>query len=92
MATNCDDHGHPCPVRYYGKDRVARWHRWFKRDFGRLAKMKNANSEQPAQAVPCRRLYKKPEVRSERVFEVQALACGKVFATQGGCRFSRKTS
>ncbi len=36
--------------------------------------------------------YKAPSFRFEPVFEVAALACGKVFATQGGCRFSRKAS
>ena len=36
--------------------------------------------------------YQKPEVRHERVFETMALACGKVQATQGSCRFNRKAS
>jgi len=36
--------------------------------------------------------YKAPSFRFEPVFEVAALACGKVFHTQGGCRFSRKAS
>jgi hypothetical protein len=39
-----------------------------------------------------KRPYKKPEVRSERVFETMALACGKVRATQAQCRFNRKRS
>ncbi len=36
--------------------------------------------------------YHKPVVRCERVFEVQALSCGKVQATQGSCTYNRKTS
>jgi hypothetical protein len=36
--------------------------------------------------------YMKPEFRYERAFETMALACGKVRATQGLCRFNRKNS
>ena len=36
--------------------------------------------------------YKAPSFRFEAVFEVAALACGKIFSTQGGCRHSRKAS
>jgi hypothetical protein len=36
--------------------------------------------------------YKAPSFRFEPVFEVSALACGKVFSSIGGCRFSRKAS
>jgi hypothetical protein len=36
--------------------------------------------------------YEAPSFRSERVFEVTALACGKIGATQRGCRFNRKLS
>lgn len=36
--------------------------------------------------------YLKPEFRYERAFETMALACGKVRATQGLCRFNRKNS
>jgi hypothetical protein len=39
-----------------------------------------------------KKTYRKPEFRSERVFEQSALACGKVGATQSGCRFNRKKS
>jgi hypothetical protein len=35
--------------------------------------------------------YLKPEFRCERVFEMQALACGKV-ATQFSCKFQTKSS
>ena len=36
--------------------------------------------------------YQKPEFRFERVFETQALTCGKVNPTQGSCHSSRKNS
>jgi hypothetical protein len=36
--------------------------------------------------------YHKPTVRSERVFEVRALSCGKVQPTQYGCGHNRHTS
>jgi hypothetical protein len=39
-----------------------------------------------------KKAYKAPSFRFEPVFEVSALSCGKVHATQGGCRFSRKVS
>jgi hypothetical protein len=36
--------------------------------------------------------YERPDFRHERVFEVSALSCGKVSATQGSCRANRKAS
>jgi hypothetical protein len=39
-----------------------------------------------------KRPYHKPTVRFERVFEVQALSCGKVQTTQAGCHSNRKAS
>jgi hypothetical protein len=36
--------------------------------------------------------YRKPALRHERVFETQALSCGKVQTTQGPCHYNRKTS
>lgn len=42
--------------------------------------------------MPEKKPYRKPEVRFERVFEVMALVCGKVFDTQLSCRGNRKTS
>lgn len=47
----------------------------------------------PLQAQgPVRKPYRKPAVRFERVFEVQALTCGKVQTTQSGCKSNRKAS
>jgi len=39
-----------------------------------------------------KRPYHKPTVRFERVFEVQALSCGKVQTTQAGCHSNRSAS
>jgi hypothetical protein len=36
--------------------------------------------------------YHKPTVRFERVFEVQALTCGKVQTTQASCHYNRRAS
>ncbi len=36
--------------------------------------------------------YTKPAFRLERVFETQALSCGKVHVTQGSCHSNRKNS
>ncbi len=36
--------------------------------------------------------YLTPALRSERVFEVSALSCGKVNSTQQSCRTNRKVS
>lgn len=41
---------------------------------------------------PVRKPYHKPTVRYERVFEVQALTCGKVQTTQHSCHSNRRTS
>jgi len=39
-----------------------------------------------------KRPYHKPTLRYERVFEVQALSCGKIQSTQAGCHYNRKSS
>jgi hypothetical protein len=49
------------------------------------------SSSEPREA-DLKKPYKAPSFRFEPVFEVAALACGKVFNTQSGCRFSRKAS
>jgi hypothetical protein len=41
---------------------------------------------------PVKKPYTAPSFRFESVFEVSALACGKVQSTQGGCAHSRKAS
>jgi len=59
--------------------------------------MDNANPVQSGDKRPTeerqkKKPYKKPEFRFERIFETQALSCGKISATQKHCRFNRKTS
>lgn len=41
---------------------------------------------------PAKKPYHKPEVRYEKVFETQALTCGKVQSTQASCHSNRKLS
>jgi hypothetical protein len=59
---------------------------------GAKLRMENSELEKARQKVTAKKPYRKPEVRFESVFEVSALACGKVHATQGLCHFSRKAS
>ena len=54
-------------------------------------KSKGLSSAGEAKLRP-KRPYQKPVVRYERVFEVQALTCGKVQGTEGECHFNRKSS
>jgi hypothetical protein len=64
--------------------------------------VKEAKAEEPraeeetpqAEAKPprSRKPYQKPAFRCEHMFETMALACGKISATQGHCRFNRKSS
>jgi hypothetical protein len=51
----------------------------------------NDNTREAAPS-PKKKPYVAPAFRYESVFEVSALACGKVQATQGGCAHSRKAS
>lgn len=53
----------------------------------------NAKRNQPAAtARPSKKPYQKPAVRSERIFETMALACGKVNPNQLQCSLNRKAS
>jgi hypothetical protein len=55
--------------------------------------MGNSTTQKAKEAVTAKKPYRKPEVRFERVFEVMALVCGKVFSTQLTCMgASRKVS
>jgi hypothetical protein len=47
-------------------------------------------AKQQPQPVQAKKPYKKPAFRYERVFETQALSCGKVVGTQ--CGSNRKSS
>lgn len=42
--------------------------------------------------MTARKPYTPPAFRFDKVFEVMALACGKVHATEHNCRLSRKSS
>jgi hypothetical protein len=54
----------------------------------------NPKHDSPGQAhsKASRKPYQKPAFRLERVFEVMALACGKVGTTQSACRANRRNS
>ncbi len=59
--------------------------------------MANGNAVEPedkqqTQKKPSKRPYTKPAFRFERVFETQALSCGKINSTIGQCHSNRKTS
>ena len=43
----------------------------------------------PKTEVSKKKPYTKPAFRFERVFETQALSCGKIFASQGSCKFNQ---
>lgn len=47
-----------------------------------------------AQSEPARnrKPYQKPAFRFERVFETQALSCGKIFSHGTSCKLNPKTS
>jgi hypothetical protein len=51
----------------------------------------NPNNKIPEPASG-KKPYKTPTLRFESVFEVSALACGKLTSTQSGCKFSTKAS
>jgi hypothetical protein len=58
---------------------------------GQLSNENNSNGKIPEPATG-KKPYKTPSLRFESVFEVSALACGKLTTTQSGCKFSTKAS
>jgi hypothetical protein len=50
------------------------------------------SNEKSSQTAVAKKPYKTPTLRFESVFEVSALACGKLTTTQSGCKFSTKAS
>jgi hypothetical protein len=54
--------------------------------------MPSQKPQQPANAGKEKKPYHKPSFRHERVFETQALSCGKIAATVPTCQFNTKTS
>jgi hypothetical protein len=61
-------------------------------DYLNIDNSKRDKEREAAASSPKKKQYKAPSFRFERVFEVSALACGKVFSTQGSCHHSRKAS
>jgi hypothetical protein len=53
--------------------------------------MKETRTNEPRKLVG-KKPYRKPEFRSERVFEVSALTCGKISTTQVSCHLNLKLS
>ncbi len=51
----------------------------------------NQTENQPRQART-RKPYIKPSFEREKVFETQAMICGKIQTTQGSCHQNRKNS
>jgi hypothetical protein len=52
----------------------------------------NTSENPPSQPKAKKRPYTAPSFKFEKVFEVSALSCGKVFGNENSCHFSRKTS
>jgi hypothetical protein len=50
------------------------------------------SSNRESNTPPAKKPYQKPSFRSERVFEVTALSCGKIDGTQASCHHNRKVS
>jgi len=57
-----------------------------------IGKPVSPEDKRKIQKKQTKKSYTKPAFRFERVFETQALSCGKITATQGGCHFNRRTS
>jgi hypothetical protein len=52
----------------------------------------NSSNEDTPKPLGEKKPYKTPTFRFEAVFEVSALACGKIQSSQGGCHFVQKAS
>jgi hypothetical protein len=50
------------------------------------------NCQQLGNAGKEKKLYQKPAFRYERVFETQALSCGKLIGTTAQCQVQQKSS
>ncbi len=62
------------------------------RDMKNVTNVTNVDSSGEPRESGVKKPYKAPSFRFEPVFEVSALACGKVFSTVDNCRHSRKAS
>jgi hypothetical protein len=52
----------------------------------------NNSNEKTLKPAAGKKPYKTPSLRFETVFEVSALACGKLTVSQSGCGFVQKSS
>jgi hypothetical protein len=52
----------------------------------------NTDSSGEQREADVKKPYEAPSLRFESVFEVSALSCGKISATEGACHHSRKAS
>lgn len=57
-----------------------------------MKKVTNKDSSGKPRDTGVKKPYRTPSFRFEPVFEVSALACGKVDTTQSACHASRKAS
>jgi hypothetical protein len=53
---------------------------------------KNTGNQRTTEATQEKKPYKTPNLRFENVFEVSALSCGKLTASQSSCNLNTKTS
>jgi|HubBroStandDraft_6_1064221.scaffolds.fasta_scaffold833316_2 hypothetical protein len=53
---------------------------------------KQDQTEKQSHSARGRKPYLKPSFEREKVFETQALVCGKMQSTEGSCHKSRKSS
>jgi len=57
-----------------------------------LKKDKSSGHKEQEPKTTTKRSYAAPSFRFDKVFEVTALACGKVHSTEHNCRVSRRAS
>ena len=62
------------------------------REGGDLNKDNTSDERVQEPKTTAKKPYTPPSFRLEKVFEVAALACGKVHSTEHNCRISRKSS
>lgn len=59
---------------------------------GDLNKNNSSGEQTQEPKTTAKKAYTPPVFRFDKVFEVTALSCGKLHATEHNCRISRKTS
>lgn len=53
---------------------------------------KQQKNEPPSREAAPKKPYLKPSFEREKIFETQALVCGKMEGTEGSCHHNRKAS